>query len=92
MAAHCRWAVGLFALAYVLALFIGLTGTFGWFGQDRDPLSWVFVIILGQPWVGWIGGVSDPLRPWLAGLAPLINLTLLAALCRVPALARRRGN
>lgn len=81
--APCKWPLGLLAVAYALALAIGLIGTFGWFGQERDPLSWVFVILLGQPWVAWIGDLPDPVRPWLAALCPLLNLLLLAALCRV---------
>ena len=24
---------------------LGLIGTFGWFGQELEPLSWVFVIL-----------------------------------------------
>jgi hypothetical protein len=86
----CRWTLGLLAVAYVLALGIGLTGTFGWFGQEQDPLSWVFVVLLGQPWVAWIGNLPDSVRPWLAALCPLLNLMLLAALCRVLP-ARRQG-
>lgn len=85
----CRWGVSLLAAAYVLALAIGLVGTFGWLGQARDPLAWVFVVVLGQPWVAWIDGVSEPLRPWLAALCPLLNLLLLAAICRLVAGARR---
>ncbi len=81
--AVCRWALRIFVLLYAFALAIGLVGTYGWFGQARDPLSWVFVIILGQPWVTWLGAVSGPLGPWLAALAPILNLVLLAVLCRV---------
>lgn len=78
----CRWILGVLAGLYALALFVGLVGTYGWFGQDKDPLSWIFVIVLGQPWVALVVDVSEPLRPWLAALMPLINLALLAALCK----------
>lgn len=79
--ALCKWLLVLLAVAYALALAIGLIGTFGWLGQERDPLSWVFVIFLGQPWVVWIGDLPDPVRPWLAALCPLLNIFFLAALC-----------
>lgn len=85
----CRWALRGFAIAYVVALAIGLVGSFGLFGQERDPLAWVFVIILGQPWVALISGAADPFLPWLAAVCPLLNLFLLAALCRT--LSARRG-
>jgi hypothetical protein len=78
----CAWSLRLLTIAYFLALAIGLIGTFGWFGQERDPRSWVFVILLGQPWVFWIGHVPEPIGPWLAALCPLLNLFLIAALCR----------
>jgi len=70
-----------------IALFILAVGTFGWFGQERDPLSGIFLIVLGQPWVMAIDSLPDPLRPWAAALAPLINIALVAALCS--ALGRR---
>lgn len=79
----CRGTLGLLAVAYVLALGIGLIGTFGWLGQEQDPLSWVFVVLLGQPWVALVGDMPEPVRPWLAALCPLLNLMLLAALCRI---------
>jgi hypothetical protein len=88
----CAWTFGFLALAYVLALGIGLIGTFGWLGQARDPLSWVFVILLGQPWVAWLGDLPEPIRPWVAALCPLLNLLLLAALCRVLAARRRQSS
>jgi hypothetical protein len=89
--AICKWTVRVLVVLYAIALVIGLIGTFGWFGQERDALSWVFVIMLGQPWVALIGDVSDPVRPWLAAFAPLLNLFILAALCRAVS-ARRKSS
>ncbi|MDW4500555.1 hypothetical protein R5H30_21385 [Sulfitobacter sp. D35] len=68
--------------AYLLSLLIGLIGTFGWLGQERDPLSWVYVVMLGQPWVNWTYGLPDTLQPWISAATPLLNLLLLFALCR----------
>jgi hypothetical protein len=89
MTGFCKWTLRLLALAYALALAVGLIGTFGWLGQARDPLSWVFVILLGQPWVAWIGDLPDPVRMWVAALAPLLNLFLLAVVCGVITRHRR---
>lgn len=34
-----KWAFLIFVGLYVVALFLLAVGTFGWFGQERDPLS-----------------------------------------------------
>jgi hypothetical protein len=49
------------------------------------------VILLGQPWVSWISGLPEPVGMWLAALSPLLNLFLLAALCRLVAGRRRQS-
>ncbi|SHG76462.1 hypothetical protein [Marivita hallyeonensis] len=69
-------------VAYLAALILLLIGTFGLFGQDRDPLAGVFLMPLGLPWVLWMDDLPEPLLPWAAALAPVINLALIAALCR----------
>ncbi|MGR8920432.1 MAG: hypothetical protein ACU85V_12505 [Gammaproteobacteria bacterium] len=66
---------------YLAALALLVIGTFGLFGQDRDPLSGIFLMPLGLPWVNWIDGVSDNLKPWLAILAPALNVAILASAC-----------
>lgn len=78
----CRWAVRLFALAYAGALALYAIGALGLFGQPRDPLSGVFLIPLGWPWNRAVDLAPEPLWPWLAAAAPLLNLLLLAGLCR----------
>ena len=78
----CRIIVWIFALAYLAALVLLAIGTFGWFGQPKDPLSGIFLIMLGWPWATMGGGL-------LMGLiAPGINLAILMAICR---LLTRRG-
>ena len=72
-----------------MALALLLIGTFGLFGQERDPLAGVFLIPLGLPWVLWTDGLSDGLKPWLATLSPLLNIVILAAVCR---LLRRKND
>jgi len=39
-----------------------LIGTFGLFGQEKDPLSAVFLIPLGLPWFIWVVGFPERLR------------------------------
>jgi hypothetical protein len=79
----CTWAIRLFAVLWLVAIAIGLIGTFGWFGQERDPLSWVFIVPLGVPWTSMLANVSDTASLWLAVLAPLLNLAILSGLCRL---------
>jgi hypothetical protein len=62
---------------YAAALFLFAIGTFGWFGQDRDPLSGVFLIPLGLPWNQLLDGASDAILPWVGILSPLLNIAIL---------------
>ncbi|SHF93090.1 hypothetical protein SAMN05444339_1237 [Loktanella atrilutea] len=85
----CRWLLRLLAMVFVLALILFAIGRLGLFGAHRDPLSAVFLIPLGLPWVLLSDRLPDPLWPIAAALAPLLNLALLARLC--PWTARRDG-
>ncbi|ANT62427.1 hypothetical protein AYJ57_18655 [Salipiger sp. CCB-MM3] len=67
-------------LAYAAALALFLLGQFGLMGVERDPLSGVFLIPLGLPWNRMIDLFPQPSWPWLAALAPLLNIALLIAL------------
>lgn len=78
----CTWLIRLFAVLYLLALALGLIGTFGWFGQERDPLSWVFIVPLGVPWTLMFDTGTQTASPWFAALAPLLNLAILTGFCR----------
>lgn len=78
----CKWAVRIFAVIYVAALALYLVGTFGLFGQPSDPLSGIFLIPLGLPWTQAVDLAPEPLWPWLAAAAPLLNLIILHWLCR----------
>ena len=78
----CRWSVAAFAVAYGVALLALLTGTFGLYGQARDPLAGVFLVPLGWPWNLLIDRAPQAAWPVLAALAPAVNLALLALLCR----------
>ena len=77
----CKWTIRIVGACYLVALALLLIGTFGLFGQERDPLSGVFLIPLGLPWVSLLDGVPEGLKPWLAALAPAINLFILMTLC-----------
>ena len=77
----CRWVLIVFALAYLAALALMVIGTFGLFGQPRDPLGAVFLLPLGLPWNLLFDGAPEPLLPWLAILAPALNFLILWGLC-----------
>jgi hypothetical protein len=64
--------VGLYATAVVLFLI----GTLGWFGQERDPLSGVFLMPLGLPW-NLIGDRLGLASAALGLLSPAVNLGIL---------------
>ncbi len=66
-----------------MALALLLIGTFGLFGQERDPLAGVFLVPLGMPWILWTDGLSDGLKPLAAIIAPLLNIAVIIILCRV---------
>ena len=85
----CRWIVRLFALAYLVALALLVIGTFGLFGQERDPLSGVVLVPLGLPWNRWVDMLPQGLPMWGMILAPVLNLIILRALCRAVAGGRR---
>ncbi len=78
----CRFILGIFTVVYVVALAVFVTGTFGWFGQERDPLSGVFLLPLGVPWVFAVNLAPEYGKPWLSALAPVLNLYLLNMVCR----------
>ncbi len=79
----CRPAIGIVGAFYLVALALLPVGTFGLFGQERDPLAGVFLVPLGLPWTLLTDGLSDGLRPWAAVGAPLLNIAILAIVCRV---------
>lgn len=79
----CRLVTAIFAALYVVALVLFMVGTFGLFGQTRDPLSGVFLIPLGLPWNRMIDGFPEASWPWLASAAPMINIAILTIACRV---------
>jgi hypothetical protein len=79
----CWAAVIVFALLYASAIALLLIGTFGWFGNERDPLAGVFLAPLGWPWNRLVDFAPESLWPWLAAAAPVVNLAILALLCRL---------
>jgi len=76
-----------FCILYALAMALWALGTFGWFGVEKNPLSGVFLIILGQPWVRWVDVLPEMFWPGGAVLAPLINVAIISSICAY--LARR---
>ncbi|WP_066555474.1 hypothetical protein [Croceicoccus bisphenolivorans] len=71
-----KWVFRIFTLAYVIALGLFLVGTFGWVGQEPDPLAGVFLIPLGLPWNHFFEG-DDTFGFFVTLLAPAINLGIL---------------
>jgi hypothetical protein len=55
----------------------------GPFGQPRDPLAAGFLVPPGLPWNRMPDPVPGAWVPWLAAAARLVNLAILATLCRV---------
>ena len=77
-----KLAFWIFAGAYALALFLFLVGTFGWFGQETDPLAGVFLVPLGWPWNLLADRFGVPATPATGLLAPAVNLAVLYWLWR----------
>lgn len=78
----CRVFVAAFAVVWAGALALWLIGTFGWFGQARDPLSGIFLLPLGLPWNLLLGGTDGWTSAITAASAPLLNLAMLVLICR----------
>lgn len=78
----CKWLIRIFALLYLCALALLIIGIFGLFGQEQDPLAGVFLIPFGLPWVLALDVLPEPLLPWGAVLAPVVNIVLLSLMCR----------
>jgi len=76
------WLAVAFAVLYGLALLLFAIGTWGLFGQARDPLAGVYLMPLGAPWVWLLDAFSDRALPWMAAMCPAINLALLVLLGR----------
>lgn len=81
----------IFLVLYAVALLIFLTGTFGLFGSAKEPLSGIFLVPLGFPWIMLSGIAGDAAEPWLAAASPLVNLAILRWLARWAA-SRREGH
>jgi hypothetical protein len=79
----CRWALWTFGAAYFAALALYGIGERGLFGQPRDPLAGVFLVLLGLPWNRAVDLAPEPLWPWLAAAAPALNLLLLFGIWRL---------
>jgi hypothetical protein len=78
----CKIAIWVFVLLWAGATFIFATGTFGWFGQPQDPLSGVFLLPLGFPWILAIEIVPETAKPLFAVFAPSLTLAILVVFCR----------
>lgn len=71
-----KYVFAAFVVLYVAAVLLFLIGTFGWFGQETDPLSGVFLMPLGLPWNLLADRIGLP--GLLVGvLSPLVNLAIL---------------
>ncbi|MFN6935028.1 MAG: hypothetical protein ACK4NZ_07740 [Tsuneonella sp.] len=70
------WAFRIFVALYAIALLLLAIGTFGWFGQEKDPLSAVFLFPLGLPWnlLADKAGIAGPVA---VILAPAVTAAIL---------------
>jgi hypothetical protein len=75
------WVFRIFLALYGIAFLLYLIGTYGWFGQARDPLAGVFLMPLGWPW-NILGDRLFGPSPALGILAPAGNAMLLWLLAR----------
>ena len=78
----CRLVIWVFALLWAGAVFLFAVGTFGWFGQPQDPLSGVFLLPLGFPWLIAAEHLPDVAKPAFGVAAPLLNLAIFVLICR----------
>jgi len=78
----CHIMVIGFAILYALALGLLIVGTFGLLGSPSGPLAGIYLVPLGLPWNRMIFVFPEPLWPWLATLAPALNLLILVVICR----------
>jgi len=61
-----KWVFWIFVALYGFSVLLLLIGTLGWFGQEKDPLSAVFLLPMGLPW----NIIAD--RLGIAGVASLV--------------------
>lgn len=73
----CKAAVVVFVLAYLFALFVLASGSYGWFGAAKDPLAGVFLIPLGLPWNAFL-----PASVATGIVSPILNGALMWFFCR----------
>ncbi len=83
----CLAVLAAFLVAYVFVGALAVIGSRGMFGVEPDPLSVVWLVIIGLPWtllLGILPGDSIPefLARLFIALVPLLNLWLLSRLCR----------
>lgn len=71
-----KWVFGIFVALYVIALVLLAIGTFGWFGQEQDPLSGVFLLPLGLPW-NWLANKAGLEGQSVMIAAPAVNAAIL---------------
>ena len=81
MTGICRASLVIFGVAWLAALALLVIGTFGWVGQEKDPLSGIFLVPLGFPWNQFLSGLPETFKPLGAALAPGLNLLLMWLIC-----------
>jgi hypothetical protein len=81
MGVICDWVIRLYITVYLVALFLFLSGTMGWFGSNSGPLAGAFLAPLGLPWNRMLDDAPAQMLPWLASGAPAVNIVILNLLC-----------
>ncbi len=78
----CKIVIGILLLLWLLALFLYGAGTWGWFGQERDPLAGVFLVLLAFPWTHLVDLLPETMWPAATALAPGLTILILWGVCR----------
>jgi TRAP-type C4-dicarboxylate transport system permease small subunit len=74
----------IYAALCCLSLAILAIGTFGWFGQERDPVSAAFAILLSAPWPMLVDSINDPVTGIFIVLGGMgVNLFIILSLGRL---------
>jgi len=77
----CRIILWILVLLYIGALSLLIVGTYGLFGVDKDPLSGIFLVPMGMPWIMASDYIPESLKFWFGAGAPFINLLIIRWLC-----------
>ena len=83
MSRACKFVIWTLFVLWMLALALYAIGTWGLFGQEPDPLSGVYLVLLGFPWTTLVDVLPEAAWPVAAALTPGVNVLVFWILCRL---------